>query len=111
MQLTNLLPLLLPTLALAAPTTTTAPQPPTQNITLRTSHATHPRHNNLYLSSYHTGAGEADAVFQNTSLNARVGSLNATDGTFVFSSGYEHLNPLLTVNGTSPPLPTHTPPR
>ena len=98
MQLTTILTFASAGVAAAAPASTAAL--PTQNVILRTAHATNPRHNGLYLDSYHTGAGAADAVFTTNKTVARVGSLNATDTSFEFEDAYGHLNLALSANGT-----------
>lgn len=71
--------LLLATSAIAAPVATTAKRQESQHFHLKSTGATNADHNNLYVYSYHTGAGLSDAVLTNDVSIASSIYLNGTN--------------------------------
>lgn len=72
-----------------------------QQYNLRTSHATHKRHNDLYLQSWHVVAGIAVATFTNSTTDAEVGYLNGTVAQFNAGGGTEYTEYMVMGGATS----------
>lgn len=73
-------------LAATAAATPVGARQDSKSFTLKSTNAQNPEHNNLYVHTYHTGAGLNDAVLGKDAEKASPASLNGTNVQFELNS-------------------------